>query len=183
MKCLRLLLISFLFVFAFSYVIIGSELVSADDDYEEKYEFHEEEDDDEGAYEDMGEAVGWGTVITMGAAGLIFPVRRSGKWILTNYPKSRKIYIFISKALGKYHLFIGIMALALSIFHGVAMYLSEGELEGEGIIGLGAVIVMLIAGILGTFLFKNKKSNTLRTTHTILIVFALLIGFAHIVIS
>ena len=78
---------------------------------------------------------------------------------------------------------IGIIALALSIFHGVTMYLSEGKLESEGIIGLGAVIFMMVAGILGTVLYKNKKVKSLRTTHTILIAFALIIGFVHIFIS
>ena len=58
---------------------------------------------------------------------------------------------------------IGIIALALSIFHGVTMYLSEGKLEREGIIGLGAVIFMIVAGILGTVLYKNKKVKSLQS--------------------
>ncbi|WP_342431514.1 hypothetical protein [Neobacillus sp. FSL H8-0543] len=183
MKNLKMFLISILFVFGLSYVVIESNQVSADDDFEEKYEIHEEDDDEEGTYEEIGKTIGWGTVIAMGAAGLIFPIRRSAKWIITNYPKSKNIFISISKFLGKYHLYLGLIALALSIFHGVAMYLSEGKLESEGIIGLGAVIFMMIAGILGTVLFRNKKVNILRTTHTTLIAFALLIGFVHIITS
>ena len=134
-------------------------------------------------YEEIGEMVGWGTVVAMGAAGILFPIRKSAKWIIKNYPESKNIYISISKFFGKYHLLIGIIALALSIFHGVAMYLSEGRLEGQGIIGLGAFILMVIAGIFGTVLFKNKKVKSLRTTHTILIAFALLTGFVHIITS
>ena len=80
-------------------------------------------------------------------------------------------------------MFIGIVALALSLFHGVAMYLSEGALEIEGIIGLGAFILMMIAGVFGTVLFKNKKVKSLRTTHAVLMAITLLIGFIHIIIS
>ena len=46
MKYLKMILFSFLFVFALSYVIIGSDFVSADDDFEEKYEYHEEDEND-----------------------------------------------------------------------------------------------------------------------------------------
>ena len=63
------------------------------------------------------------------------------------------------------------------------MYLSEGRLESEGIIGLGAFIFMMIAAIFGMVLFKNKKAKSLRTTHTILIGFALIIALVHIITS
>ena len=43
MKYLKMLFISFLFVFTLSYVTIGSNLVLADDDFEEKYENYEED--------------------------------------------------------------------------------------------------------------------------------------------
>ena len=74
MTFFKMLLISFLSIFIISYVTIGSSLVSADDDFEEKYENHGEDDDEEeGAYEEIGEMVGWGTVIAMGAAGITIP--------------------------------------------------------------------------------------------------------------
>ena len=183
MKYLKILLMSFLFIFTLSYVTIGSNLVSADDDFDEKYENHEESDSEEGAFKEIGGMVGWGTVVAMGAAGVIFPIRRSAKWVIKNYPESKNIFISISKFFGKYHILIGIIALALSIFHGVTMYLSEGELEGQGIIGLGAVILMVIAGIVGSVLYKNKKVKSLRTAHITLTAFALLIGFIHIFIA
>ena len=41
MKYLKLFLLPFLFVFTLSYVSIGSNHVSADDDFEEKYENHD----------------------------------------------------------------------------------------------------------------------------------------------
>ena len=184
MKFFKMILISFLSIFIISFVTIGINSVSADNEFEEKYENHGEDDDrGEDAYEEIGEMVGWGTVIAMGAAGILFPIRKSAKWIITNYPKSKNIFITLSKFFRKYHLLIGIIALALSIFHGIAMYLSEGRLEREGIIGIGAFIFMMIAAIFGTILFKNKKVKSLRTTHTILIAFALLIAFVHIITS
>lgn len=183
MKFIKMLLIAFFSIFIISYATIENNLVSADDDYEEKYETHEDKDDGEEAYEDLGETVGWGTIIAMGTAGLIFPIRRSSKSIITNYPKSKKAVLSISKFVGKYHLFIGTIALTMGIIHGVTMYLSEGNLESEGIIGLGAFLLMMLAAFFGTILFKNKKMKSLRTIHTALIAVTFLVGFIHIISS
>jgi len=184
MKFFKLLLISLLATFTINFVTIESNTVSADDDFEEKYEHHGEEGDSvTEKYEDIGKLVGWSTVIAMGAAGVIFPMRRTSKWAIKNIPELKSIFISISKFFGKYHLFIGIIALALSISHGMIMYISEGELETEGIIGLIAFSFMLIAGVFGTLLFKNKKMKNLRITHTLLIGFALFIVFVHIIAS
>jgi hypothetical protein len=182
MKYFKMLLISLLSIFIISFVTNESNFVSADDGYEEKYETHREDHDGEGeVYEDIGSTFGWGTIIAMGAAAIIFPLRKSAKWIIKTYPQSKIIFLSISKFFRKYHLLIGTVALVLSLFHGVAMYLSEGGLEIEGIIGLGAFIFMLIAAIFGTILSKNKKVKSFRTAHTILIAIALLIGFVHII--
>jgi hypothetical protein len=183
MKYFKMLLILFLSIFIISFITIESNFVSADDDFEEKYENHGEDDDSEEVYEEIGKTAGWGTIIAIGAAGILFPLRKSAKWIIKNYPESKNIFIFIFKFFRKYHLFIGTIALALSLFHGVTMYLSEGELKIEGIIGLGALLLLMIAGIFGMILYKYKKVRSLRNTHTILIAFALLIGFVHIIIS
>jgi len=184
MKYFKMLLLTFLAIFILSFGTIESSFVSADDDFEERYENQGKGDDDEEEpYEDLGEMVGWGTVIAMGAAGVIFPIRKSAKWILSNYPKSKRTFRSMSKFFGRYHLLIGTVALALSIFHGVIMYLSEGALETEGVIGLGALIVLVIAGLFGAALYKNKKVKRLKTIHTILIGFTLLIVFVHIISS
>ncbi|WP_071394769.1 hypothetical protein [Bacillus tuaregi] len=182
MKVLKMLLIALFFVFSLSYVAVGSNVVSADDDYEEDYENHDEEEKEE-IYEELGETLGWASVIAMVAAGLLFPFRKSAKWIVIHYPRLKTHYISIVKFFGKYHLAIGIIAFAVTIFHGVTMYLSEGKLGDDGIIGLGSGILMVIAGIIGFFLFKNKKVKILRTTHMILFAFALLIGVVHIIAS
>ena len=47
MKFFKMILISFLSIFIISYVTIGINSVSADDDFEEKYENHGEDDDRE----------------------------------------------------------------------------------------------------------------------------------------
>ena len=86
-----MLLISFLSIFIISFVTIESNFVSADDDFEEKYESSWEDHEDE-AYEEIGKMVGWGTVIAMGAAGIIFPIRKSAKWIITNCPEVEKYF-------------------------------------------------------------------------------------------
>ena len=158
--------------------------MSADDDFEEKYENHGEDDDGgEDAYEEIGKMVGWGTVIAMGAAGILFPIRKSAKWIITNYPKSKNIFIKFSKFFRKYHLLIGIIVLALSLFHGVAMYLSEGEIgKGRDYWNRG-IYFHDDRSHFWNGLIKNKKVKSLRTTHTILIGFALIIAFVHIITS
>jgi hypothetical protein len=185
MKYLQMVLVALLFVFAFNFAATGSNLVFADDDIEEFYENPGEENEhgENGPFEDIGKTVGWGTIIAMGIAGLIFPIRRLMKWVITNLPGAKNIFIAVSKYLGKYHIFIGIVALALGITHGVAMFLGEGELESEGIIGLGAVVLMVIAGIVGSVLFKHKKVKGLRTAHSSLIAFAILMGCIHIFAS
>jgi hypothetical protein len=184
MKYLKMIFVAFLFVFALCLVTTGSNHVSADDD-DEKYENFQGggEEEKEGPYEELGKTIGWGTITAMGTAGLIFPLRRSMKKVTTNYPGAKKRYITITKFFGNYHTIFGITALALGIVHGVTMYLSKGELEDEGIIGLVAIVFMVIAGILGAVLFKNKKSKTLKTTHSTLIAIAILIGMVHIFAS
>ncbi|WP_075980714.1 acetate and sugar kinases/Hsc70/actin family protein [Bacillus massilinigeriensis] len=187
MKYWKLLSILMLFAITINLITTESNLVSAEGDYEEEYEDHDRHGhDDEGKdgnFEDIGELAGWITIITMGTAGLIFPIRKSTKSVITSFPGAKKTYISISKFLSKYHIYFGIVAMALSIFHGVVMYLNEGELESEGIVGLGAVVLMLIASILGLILYKNKKVKSLRTTHSTLLGFAILIGLFHIFIS
>lgn len=182
MKHISMIFIALLFVLALHYVIPASS-VSADDD--EKYEHYQlgDHDKEDSPYEDIGKTVGWGTVIAMGTSGIIFPLRRSLKTVITNFPDAKKLFVAISKFFGKYHFLFGIAALVLGSIHGITMYFSKGELESEGIIGVAAIGIMAIAGIFGAVLMKNKKVKTLRTTHTILIVFAILMGLVHILVS
>lgn len=186
-KYLQMIFLALVVVGSIAFVTTGSNLVYADD-HGEKYEKYQEygehreggKHDDE-AYEDVGEALGWGTAIAMGAAGIIFILRRSMKTVITKFPDSKSIFISLSKFFGKNHIWIGVIALVLSIIHGVLMFLSEGELDGDGIIGLGSVIFMAIASAIGAVLVKKKKLKSLRTTHTIFIGLAVVIGLIHII--
>ncbi|WP_255507900.1 hypothetical protein [Lysinibacillus sp. BW-2-10] len=184
---MRNLIVIFIVLFFVISLNTFSHTVVADDDFEEKDNYYEKEHDGEEQederFEEIGKMIGWGTVITMGTSGLIFPFRRLTKSFITTFPTSKGNYISITKFLSKYHIWIGIAALLLSIGHGIVMYFSEGELEGEGIIGIGGVVLMIIAGIFGTVLFKNKKVKSLRTTHTILITLATMIVLSHILFS
>ncbi|WP_010677692.1 hypothetical protein [Bacillus timonensis] len=179
MNYIKMLLIPFFIVFTLSFLLVGNNIVSAEHDFDETYEHH---DDEDGIYEDLGKTIGWGTVITLGASGFLFPIRRSMKWLITNYPKSKKTFISTSKLFGKYHILMGILALALSVIHGITMYISEGELEGDGVIGLIGVILMIVASIFGLILSKHKKGKGLRNTHMGLIAFTLLVVFVHIIL-
>lgn len=184
MGYLKLLLISFLFILSFHFLTVGNNV------YAEENEKYEEHEDDHGEYDEgeennslkeIGGMVGWGTVVSMGAAGLIFPMRRSTKSVITRFPSYKQMYLSFTKFIGKYHLFIGIAALALGGLHGVTMFLSEGELEGRGLIGLTAVIFMVLAAIVGSILAKNKKIRNIRRLHSILILTSIIVVFIHIV--
>lgn len=174
-------------IFFLLFTYTSDYIAFADDDFEEHDENYGWGNDDnkfgDERYEELGEMIGWGTVITMGAAGLIFPMRRLTKRVITTVPSFKQMYISMTKFLGKYHIVIGIAAVILSLSHGILMYMSEGGLEFEGITGLGAVILLLMAGSVGAILFKNKKVKILRTTHTILIAFSIVAGLFHILIS
>ncbi|WP_066319144.1 hypothetical protein [Bacillus sp. FJAT-29814] len=183
MKHVAMIFLAFMFVMAFHFAVSGSNLAFADDEHGENYKHEQrgEHEKEEGPYKEIGKTVGWGTVIAMGTAGIIFPLRRSVKAVITNFPTTKKPFISLSKFFGKYHIVFGIIALALGSIHGLTMYLSEGELEGGGLVGLGAVALMAFAGIFGAVLFKNKKRKTFRTAHTILITIAIILGLVHII--
>ncbi|MFO7317122.1 MAG: hypothetical protein C0P75_008705 [Bacilli bacterium] len=174
-------------IFCFALICTSGHIAFADDDFGEHHEHYEwgygkkEHIDDR--YEDAGEMIGWGTVITFAVAGLIFPMRRLTKPMITTFPSIKQIYISLTKFLGKYHILIGIVTVLLSICHGILMYLHEGRLEDEGVSGLVSAIVLGIAGLIGLMLFNNKKVKSLRTTHMTLIAVTMVIALFHIFIS
>ena len=133
--------------------------------------------------EEIGEMVGWGTVIAMGAAGVLFPIRKSAKWILTNYPEVEKYFYSLSKFFREISFVDWNNCFSFKSISWNCYVSKRRRLEREGIIGIAALIFMVIAAIFGTVLFKNKKVKSLRTTHTILITFTLIIGFVHIITS
>lgn len=182
---MKYLTLFFALIIFFTLTSTSSYIAFADDDFEKHHEHsewdhHKKERED---FEDVGEVLGWGTVITFAVAGLIFPMRRLTKQMITTFPSIKQTYISITKFLGKYHLLIGIVTIILSSCHGIFMFLNEGRLDDEGISGLGAAIVFLMASFIGFFLFENKKVKSLRITHMILIAFSIVIGAFHIFIS
>lgn len=190
MKYMKLLMLTFLLLVGFG--AVANTVVFADDDDDEKYEYnfegrygehHGGHDEDDGPYEEVGKMLGWGTAAAMGVAGVFFPMRRSMKWTIAQWPSAKSSVISLTKFFGKIHVPLGIIALAISIVHGVTMFISEGELDDDGIIGLASIIFMAIAVIFGATLLKNKKSKTVRTMHISLIGLALLIGVFHIFVA
>jgi len=178
MKSIQLLFIAILFAFVFN---VGSHYVFADDDdvYEHKEDFREN-DEKEGALEEIGKTVGWGTAIAMGTAGVIFPLRRSTKRLITTVPSFKEMIISFSKFLGKYHVLIGSFALLLGVTHGISMLITEPEFELNTFTGIGTIVILLIAALFGTVLNKNKKSKKARKSHLFLITISILLGVFHI---
>jgi hypothetical protein len=178
----------------------GNSLVYADDrydrynrydrydNYDEKYDYYggygdhrHEGKGKHSPYEKIGETLGWGAIIAMGVAGVIYILRRSTKTVVNKFPDAKDKFISVTRFLGKYHIGIGVIALILSIIHGVLMYLSEGRLDGDGLIGLGSVIFMALASILGSVLYKMKKVKSLRISHSALIALAFIVALIHII--
>lgn len=182
MNYLKVLFIPLL-VFALYIGTAGIDTVLADKD--EKYERYEEHGENqlEELFEELGEFLGWTATVALGVAGMIFPIRRLTKSVITHFPSFKTIYISIAKFLGKYHISIGILALNLTIIHGITMLISEGELDDDGVIGLVSFIFMVIASIVGAVLFKNKKIKRVRTTHTTVIVITLFTVVLHVFVS
>lgn len=180
MKPIQLLFIATLFALVFN---VGSHYVFADDDVYEYKEDYKEHDEQEGALEEIGETVGWGTAMAMGAAGVIFPLRRSTKMLISSVPYFKDIIVSTSKFLGKYHVLIGSFTLLLGISHGISMLIAEPELELNTVIGIGSIGLMVVAALFGIVLNKNKKSKNARKSHLFLISISILLGVFHILVS
>jgi len=183
MRQIQLFFVAFLFVIPFTFGIYANDYVFADDHDEEKYYHHSDDNDEESVFEEIGEVAGWGAVILIGASGVLYPLRRSTKIVLSKIPSAKIHLIAFSKFLGKRHIFIGISALIISIAHGVSMFIDEGELELEAFTGIGSILLMMGAAIAGGILFKNKKAKNVRTIHILLIFLASIIGVFHIFIA
>lgn len=122
-------------------------------------------------------------MIAIFIAGSILPFRKVAKTILTSIPASKKFIVSILKFLGKYHVLIGFSTLLISLFHGISLFLSEGELETEGFTGILALLFLLFASFFGIYLLKNKKSKSVRRFHLSMLTLSVSIGVLHIFIS
>lgn len=181
MRYVKLVLVALVVVVVY-FGVSGVNLVSADD-FGDNQNYTESHHDDESPYEDIAGLIGWGTVILLGAAGAIFPIRRFAKIVITHFPNFKKSYLFLVKKLGKYHMFVGLFALFLGTAHGIIMYVNEGKLESDGLTGLIGLLFMFVATIVGFVLNKYRKTKSLRTIHIFLGVVIVLTGLYHIVLS
>lgn len=159
----------------------------ADDDHHkyrtgEFYNDHDEHDENE-ALEEGGELLGWGTVIAIGGAGALMPLRRGSRSLIKKFPNAKGRIISTLKLLGKSHIWIGTLAILLSSIHGVLMYLNEREFGFDEISGIISVGLMAIAAVFGILLLKNKGSKQFRSIHFGFLIVAVIIGTVHVLIS
>ncbi|HHY74857.1 MAG TPA: hypothetical protein GX497_16840 [Bacillus bacterium] len=137
----------------------------------------------DGLLEEGGELLGWGTVIAIGGAGLIMPLRRGSRSLIKKFPNTKNTIISALKLVGKSHLWIGSLAILLGAIHGVLMYIDEGEFGFEGVTGTISVGLMAIAAIFGALLMKKRGNNQLRSIHLGFLIVAVLIGAVHVLIA
>lgn len=137
-----------------------------DSDHEEdykKYNEYEDDDENEGPFEEIGEVAGWGSIAMAVGAGLLFPMRKwFFKMLSTTIGKVQSAKIF--KFVRKIHTPIGLLSIGIGAAHGVFMYISEGQLEIRDWIGISGIGFMFIAMIFG-FLMMKKKQKTVWTLH------------------
>ncbi len=173
-KLLMILFLIFLSLFS-GYVVF------ADDDDHDRYREHEEEE----WTEEAGETLGWGAIAFAGGAGLLFPLRRGYPRIvkfITDKQLKKRLSMLL-KWVAKWHVPAGILALMIASVHGITMFLAEGELEGEGILGLAGLILMILAGLFGAYLTRKKQARRVRNIHIGLLLSAGLLILIHIAAS
>ncbi|WP_017754114.1 hypothetical protein [Calidifontibacillus oryziterrae] len=182
-KVSNFIAVSMLTLFVLTGLLLIAEPIIADDYDEHKknyyYEKHEKHEKDEGL-EEGGELLGWGTVIAMGGAAILMPLRRSSKKLMQIFPNGKSIIRTIMKFLSKFHIWIGAIVLALSGIHGTLLFLHEGEFESEVVLGLISFSLMALAAIFGVRLAKNKSMKNTRSIHIGLLIGAIVMVAIHI---
>jgi len=160
----------------------------ADDDHHEyrmgeHYGEHEEGGERNEAFEEGGELLGWGSVIAIGGAAVIMPLRRNSSKLIKTFPNAKASIVSGLKLFSKSHIWIGALAVTLSAIHGVLMYLNEGEFGFREFAGTLSVGFMAIAAIFGVMLAKNKGKKQIRSIHFGLLTVAVIIAAVHIATS
>ncbi len=148
----------------------------------EFYNDHYDKHDENEALEESGELLGWGTVIAIGGASVLMPLRRSSRGLIKKFPNGKGRIISTLKFLGKSHIWIGALAILLSSIHGVMMYINEREFGFDEISGTISLGLMTIAAVFGALLMKNKGSKQFRSIHLGFLLVAVIIGAAHVLI-
>lgn len=167
-------------MFLFGFFQTGVVVHADDDEYE-----YEEEHEEEGSEfaEEGGGVIGWGAIVFAGAAGLLLPARRTAPKLMRKFPEQKKMMVNGLRYLGKFHIMVGLGAVAAASAHGIMMYLYEGELGTREWLGIVAVASMGIAGVVGAVLAKNKRSKAIRGLHITLLIIAAAFVAVHLLLS
>ncbi|WLR52776.1 hypothetical protein LC040_07745 [Bacillus tianshenii] len=163
--------------------VFPSQLVFADDDEYEEHEYEGEEEEENEVVEETGELIGWAGMVSVGGAVLFFPLKRLAPVVMNNFSNYKKQYRDFLLFFKKWHVGFGILALSLSIFHGVLMFLAEGELEFREYVGIGAVIALILSAIFGSILTNKLNSSIVRMFHITSFVLVFLFAAIHIALS
>lgn len=150
-----------------------------DSELSEHYGGHDEHEEEEGM-EEGGKLLGWGTIVAMGGAVVLLPLRRNASKLMKAFPNEKNVIKSILKFFSKIHIWIGIVALGLSGVHGILLFLHEGEFESDVVLGILSFSLMVIAAIFGVKLAKNKSLKNIRSIHIGLVVGVILIAAVHI---
>jgi len=149
----------------------------ADDDHRERHE-------EDSWMEEVGETLGWGSVFVASAAGMLLPARRMVKPVKEYFPAGQKSLVSVVKGLTKYHIWIGVTAVGISLIHGISMYFAEDHLDIGDWVGAGSATLMIVAGVIGGMLAVNKKSiKRWKKTHIHLLLAAGFFAIIHILAS
>nr|WP_315023020.1 hypothetical protein [uncultured Aminipila sp.] len=93
--------------------------------------------------------------------------------------KSLNLYHFAMKLIIKYHKSVGIITVIAAIIHMILMF-GFFELSLSGIIAVGLMLCVLITGLYGAFINKNKKGKWLKF-HRALSIALIIVIMIHIV--
>lgn len=143
----------------------------------------ENDDDENEAMEEAGEAIGFGALAFVLGAGLLYPARRAFPATTRLFPASKTLFAKLLRQMKKWHVTAGILALVLSAVHGVFMFFAEGELEAHEWLGIFAEFLFLFGFLWGLGLLRLKKSPLMRSFHKTLMIGAVLLVIVHVVFS
>lgn len=167
-----IIVISFIML---SFLFTSLSPVLADSDHH-----HYQYDD---VLEEVGEFLGWGSIILGGVAFALLPIRRSVKFLVKVAPTStRKKISSLLRILTKLHMPMGITSLLFIVSHGVLMYLDEGKLSLIDLLGVVSLGSLILATLFGILLWKTKNRST-RKIHLILVTISAALAVIHIALS
>ncbi|WP_243290948.1 hypothetical protein [Bacillus sp. FJAT-47783] len=172
-------------VLLFAFPLFQQPVMADDDEYAEHEEFEEKEESEEEneVLEEVGEWLGWATVIASVTAGSLFLIRRSASFFTKTFPNIKSYFIKLVRLLTKWHIAIGMIAVILAISHGVLFFFEEDEFSTHEYLGIVSVSLMSIAAVIGALLSKYKRNTSIRMTHISLLLIAGILAVFHIAFS